>query len=77
LPASPFIGDTISITCATSGAVVIQANTGQIIQIGSDASTSAGTATSSAKGDSIELVYNPSDTTWYSKNGPQGIWTTA
>lgn len=59
LPASgsSTIGDTIKIKGRSSAAFVIQANTGQVIKDGSVSSTTAGTATSAAGTDSIQLVY--------------------
>lgn len=64
LPASPSQGDTIIINMDTSSNVTIQANTGQVISIGANVSTSAGTATGSVIGNSVTLVYRASDTTW-------------
>lgn len=64
LPASPSQGDTIIFVNDSLGTLTIQANTGQVIQLGSVASASAGTAVSSTKGDSVSLVYRTSGTTW-------------
>lgn len=77
LPASPSQGDTIIINCVTASSVVIQANTGQTIVIGSSSSTVAGTATSSVSGNSLTLVYRSTGSTWRTISGPQGTWTTA
>lgn len=55
--ASSAIGDTIKIKGRSSAAFIIQANTSQIITYGATQSTSAGTATSAAGSDSIQLVY--------------------
>ena len=78
LPASPAQGDTIIFMNAGAGAsgIVITANTGQTIVQGTQSSTTAGTCTSQADGDSITLVYQTASTTWYSY-GSQGTWLLA
>ena len=78
LPASPSQGNTIIFMNAGAGAsgLVIQANTGQTIIVGSGTSTSAGSATSNASGDSITLVYQNASTTWYAY-AVQGTFTLA
>ncbi len=68
LPASPTNGDVISILDDTTGSVVIKANTGQFIRINGSISSSAGTATSTARGNTATLVYNSSDTTWIAQS---------
>ncbi len=55
--ASSTIGDTIKIKGRSAAAWIIQANTSQIITLGGASSTSAGTATSAAGTDSLQLVY--------------------
>jgi len=79
LPASPSQGATISFGVAFTGSasLAITANTGQVIQLGSSASSSGGTMTNTALGDSCVLVYHTADTTWYCIGGPQGNWTLA
>lgn len=59
LPASgsSTIGDTIKIKGRSGTSFIIQANTSQIITYGATQSTAAGTATSAAGTDSIQLVY--------------------
>ncbi len=65
LPASPTQGQTISFEVdSISGILTIQANTGQIIQIGKAISVSAGIAVSNFNGDSVTLVYRSADTSW-------------
>jgi len=76
LPASPAQGDTIVIDVVTASAVIIQANTGQIIRLGNTVSSTAGTATSSAQGDVITLTYRATTTTWHGR-GSQGNWVLA
>lgn len=76
LPASPSQGNLVIIVCDTASAVVVQANTGQVIRLGSAASTSAGSMTSTAIGDSLTLYYRASDTTWLCVSSI-GSWTPA
>lgn len=59
LPASGSctIGDTIKIKGRSAAPWIIQANTGQTITYGSVSSSTAGTATSAAGTDSLQLVY--------------------
>ena len=62
----------------SAGSLIIQANSGQTIQIGTNTSTVAGTATNTNAGDSIYLVYNGlEDKVWYAFGNPQGVWTLA
>ncbi len=55
--ASSAIGDTIKVKGRSAAPWIIQANTSQIITDGSVSSSSAGTATSAAGTDSLQLVY--------------------
>ena len=55
--ASSVIGDTIKVKGRSAAPWIIQANTSQIITDGSVSSSSAGTATSAAGTDSLQLVY--------------------
>lgn len=75
LPASPTEGDTISFIVDSAQFLTITGNTGQRIRIGSSLSASAGTAVNTARGDSIQLVYRSTGTTWFSLGSPQGTWT--
>lgn len=59
------IGNTIIIYCDTTSAVVIQANSGEFIQIGINISGAGGTATSNTRGSIVTLVYRPADLTWH------------
>jgi hypothetical protein len=63
LPASPSNGDAIQIVVDTTGSVVIQAGVLQFIRIDGNI-TIVGTATSTARGNAVSLVYNSSDLTW-------------
>jgi hypothetical protein len=76
MPASPAQGDIINfIVDSVSGILTITANMGQIIQVGTAISASAGTCVSNKNGDSISLVYRASDTKWISQGAPEGTWT--
>lgn len=58
-------GATVIIYVDTSSAVIIQAAAGQTIEISQNQSSVAGTATSTAQGNIVTLVYRTSDTTWH------------
>lgn len=74
LPSAPATGDTVSIVCDTASAVVVTASPGQVISIQAVISNYAGTATSTAIGDSLTLVYNSGDTSWIAQK-VVGSWT--
>jgi hypothetical protein len=74
LPATPAQGDIIRIVCDTASIVTIQANTGQKIRIANQISSTAGTATSTKQGDTLDLVYRSSSATWYAFSSPCGVW---
>lgn len=76
LPAAPADGDLCEIVCITTG-IVVTANTGQEIQLAGDVTSTGGTATNSAKGDSLILRYRSTDTAWYSVGSPAGVWVLA
>lgn len=63
--ASVVTGSTIIIYVDTASIVVIQAAAGQTIEISQTLSTVAGSATSTAKGNIVTLVYRTSDLTWH------------
>lgn len=67
------IGNTIIIYVDTASAVIIQANTGQMIQIGNQISISSGVVTSSTQGALLELNFKPSDSTWHTI-ASMGAW---
>lgn len=60
--ASSTLGDTIKIKGASSAPWIIQASAGQTIKQGATSSTVAGTATSNAGTDSLQLVYVAANT---------------
>lgn len=70
---SSTIGDSVIIYVDTTDIVTIQANTGQFIQISSNISASAGTATSNTQGAILELVFKASDSTWHTISS-MGTW---
>ena len=66
LPSAGLItGSTVIIYVDTANPVVIQAAAGQTIEISLNQSTVAGTATSTAQGNIVTLVFRTSDTTWH------------
>lgn len=73
LPASPSQGNEIKFVSDVAGVVTIQAVGTQKIRIGNVLSSAAGTAVSTAIGDSLSLVYRAADTTWYSTT-VVGVW---
>lgn len=74
LPAAPAQGNTVAFIADTASALIIQANTGQTIRLGSSTSSVAGAATNSQRGDGMTLVYRSADTTWLCWNSPTGTW---
>jgi len=76
LPASPAQGDSISFVVDGSVALTITGNSGQVIQVGSAVSASAGTCVNAAttSGCSITLTYRLSDTKWFATS-VVGTWT--
>lgn len=76
LPAAPTQGNTIIIYVDSASVVTIQANTGQTIQIGNSQSSVSGTASSTAEGSCLTLVFRTSDSEWHSI-ADNGSWTLA
>lgn len=78
LPASAGLidGDLFIYVCTTSSTLIIQSVTAQKIRIGSLISSAAGTATSSAIGDSLTLRFNATDGFFYAVS-VVGIWVLA
>ena len=78
LPASAGLadGDLFIYVCTTSGALTIQAVSAQKIRIGSLISSAAGTATSTAIGDSVTLRFNATDGFFYAVSS-MGTWVLA
>jgi len=78
LPATAGVtdGDLVIYYCTTAGALVVTGNTGQTIRIGSAVSSSAGTATSNAIGDSLTLRFDATAVSWRA-TAVVGNWTLA
>ncbi len=76
LPAAPTQGQVVKIVADTTGAVVVTANTGQLIRSGTTVSSTAGTFTSTLQGDSLELVFRAATSTWISI-ATNGVWVPA
>lgn len=64
MPASPSQGDSIRVIVDTASAVVLTANTGQVIRLGNSVSSSAGTQTNTARGDSVNLIFRTTGSAW-------------
>lgn len=78
LPAAPAQGDTIKffVDHATQ-LLTIDAPGTQIIRLGALVTSAGGTAISTVRGDSVELVYRTADTCWCAVGGFVGTWTIA
>ncbi len=76
LPASAGLadGDLFIFVCTTAGALVIQSVTAQKIRIGNVITSAAGSATSTAIGDSLTLRFNATDGFFYAVS-VVGNWT--
>lgn len=77
LPNTAALGSLISVQGLGAGGWIIQAGTGQTIHIGSSASSSGGTLTSTNLYDSINLICIIANTAWATIGGPQGNITLA
>lgn len=77
LPATAglIVGNTVIVYVDTTSSVIIQANTGQFIQVSNSISSSGGTAVSNTQGSLLELNFKPSDTTWHTISS-MGTWET-
>lgn len=64
LPGSPNQGDLCIIDVDTSSTVTITANIGQVIRLASNVTSTAGSVTSGAQGDSLSLRYRSTGATW-------------
>jgi hypothetical protein len=68
-------GDLVELV-ATNSMLIIQMNTGQVGHIGSAATSSGGTMTSSATGDSVSLRWQSSTSDWWATS-VIGVWVLA
>jgi len=64
LPSTAALGDRVAIAGKGAGGWILAANTGQTIQVGATASTTAGSVTSAHQYDAIEVVCITANTTW-------------
>lgn len=64
LPSTPSQGNTVCFVADSAAVLTIQANTGQVIRIGSSVSSTAGTISSTSIGDSVTFVYRNADASW-------------
>ena len=76
LPASPSSGERCEFIASTADQLVIQAAGTQVIHLGGVASSAGGTATSSAIGDAMSLIYQSSTDDWWALNSV-GVWVLA
>lgn len=75
LPSAALVsGSTVIIYVDTASTVVIQAAAGQSIEIAQAISMVAGTASSTAQGNIVTLVFRTSDLTWHSIS-TNGSWS--
>lgn len=78
MPAAPAQGDTIAFDVTGSATTLIITAPGtQLLRFSSSVSSAGGTATNTARGDSVTLVYQASSTTWQAVGGFSGNWTIA
>ncbi len=76
MPAIAAQGEMIIVFCDTAGAVVLDCPALNFIRIGNQITSSGGTATSTAIGDSLTLRYRLSSLTWEATSS-MGNWTLA
>jgi trimeric autotransporter adhesin len=74
MPATAVQGELVVVFCDTAGAVVLDCPAANFIRIGNQITSSGGTATSTAQGDSLTLRYRLSSLTWCAV-GVTGNWT--
>ena len=77
LPATAAVGETFAIVGKGAGGWLIAQNAAQILQVGSDASTTGagGSVASTNQYDSIEFVCVTANTLFVTLGGPQGVLT--
>lgn len=75
-PATASQGDHLHVVADTTGTVIVQANTGQTLRVNNVASSVAGSATNSARGDSLDFVYRAATSTWICLS-TEGLWSLA
>lgn len=73
LPAGAAQGDLVVVVADTASPVVVQANAGQSMRIGNNISSVGGTATSTARGNSVTYYFRAATSTWISTS-TEGGW---
>jgi len=76
MPATAAQGEMVIVVADTAGAVVLDCPASNFIRVGSSITSSGGTATSNAIGDSLTLRYRASSLTWEATSAI-GTWTLA
>lgn len=76
LPSDPKLGERCEFIATTADVLVVTANAGQVINLGNVATGEGGTATSSAIGDSLNLIFQISTNDWWALSSV-GVWTIA
>lgn len=76
IPATAAFGTTINVIGKGAGGWLIQAGVGQTIQVGSLATSSAGTVASTNRYDSIQLICTTANTVWTTLCAPQSAGLT-
>jgi hypothetical protein len=74
LPSGPSQGNVIKYIVDTDSILTVTANTGQKIRTANNITALAGNIVNTIKGDSVELVYRSSSSTWYAQSF-NGAWT--
>ena len=74
LPTGTVAGQIISFIADSSGTLVIQAATGQSIRLGAVVSATGGSATNSGQGDTMDLVYSDTTSTWIANGAVGRSW---
>lgn len=72
LPAAPLQGELVVIEVETTSTVTVTANTGQIIRRSAQVTSTAGSITSGARGDSLVLRYRAANAEWVDMGGGGG-----
>lgn len=76
LPVAPAQGNTCDFVVDNPGVLIVQASAGQTIRINTGTSSVGGTATSTAQGNTLNLVFRTVDSTWHALSS-NGNWTLA
>lgn len=77
LPGTAALGSIVEVIGKGAGGWILTANTGQTINIGELASSTAGTVTSAAKNNTLKVMCVTADTTWTMMSGVSSGYTVA